>query len=197
MRVLSCMDIHGHKMNSMAAFAAACGRGLLRTWRPGWAPAMTMLVTLAQAPTAGAAAVVGGEVPDFALRTLEGQNLRLSEFRGEVVLVNFWATWCGACREQIASLQDLHAKYGKAGFVLLSVNLDDDTVRAIDMARRLKISYPVLMDERKEVAKQYQLENLPLTVLVDREGIVRQVYSNFKAGDEKVYLEQVRGLLKE
>jgi len=159
--------------------------------------AMTLAVTSAYTPAAGAAATVGGEVPDFALRTLEGQNLRLSEFRGEVVLVNFWATWCSSCREQIASLEDLHDKYRKAGLVLLSVNLDDDAVQAADMARRLKISYPVLMDGRKDVAKLYQLENLPLTVLVDREGTVRQVYPGFKKGDEKAYLEQIRGLLKE
>ena len=143
------------------------------------------------------AAVEGREAADFALRSLDGQNLRLSEFRGEVVLVNFWATWCSDCREQVTALDGLYSKYHKAGFVLLSVNIDDDRERAADMVRRLKLSYPVLMDERKYVAKLYQLDSLPLTLLMDREGTIRHVYSGYKMGAEQSYLEQVRDLLKE
>ncbi len=141
--------------------------------------------------------MTGQAAPDFALRTLERQNIRLSEFRGEVVLINFWATWCGACQQELAALDDLYAKYNRAGLVMLGVNIDDDAGRAAEMVRKLKVSFPVLMDQRKDVARLYQVQDMPVTILVDREGVVRNWYDNYKPGQEKQYLEHVRELLKE
>ncbi len=80
---------------------------------------------------------------------------------------------------------------------MLGVNIDDDAGRAAEMVRKLKVSFPVLMDEHKEVARLYQLQDMPVTLLVDREGVVRVWYDNYKPGHEKQYLERVRELLKE
>ena len=165
--------------------------------RPGIAAVAFCLVLFSPDPARSAQSMTGQAAPDFALRTLESQNIRLSEFRGEVVLINFWATWCGACQQELTALDDLYAKYNRAGLVMLGVNIDDDAGRAAEMVRKLKVSFPVLMDEHKEVARLYQLQDMPVTLLVDREGVVRVWYDNYKPGHEKQYLERVRELLKE
>lgn len=137
------------------------------------------------------------EAPDFALRSLEGQNLRLSEFRGEVVMINFWASWCGACRQAMPALNELDEKYRRAGLVLLSINIDDETQRAEQMALGLKIRFPVLRDEQKAVSRLYQADTMPLTVLVDREGTVRYSHVGYNLGDERKYISELRTLLNE
>lgn len=137
------------------------------------------------------------EAPDFALRTLDGQNLRLSEFRGEVVMVNFWASWCGACRQAMPALNELDEKYRRAGLVLLSVNIDDENHRAEEMARGLKVRFPVLRDEQKSVSRLYKAETMPLTILIDREGVVRYSHVGYNLGDERRYLAELRTLLNE
>jgi len=151
------------------------------------------------APLAGSATstLVGRPAPDFTLRSLANENLRLSEHLGEVVVINFWATWCGPCRQEMPALDELYNKYRLAGLTLLSVNVDESVERAAEMARALKVSYPVLIDERKDVSRSYQVSAMPLTVLVDREGVVRYVTESYKPGNEKRYAEQLRELLNE
>jgi peroxiredoxin len=158
-----------------------------------------LALVFAGAPLAvwGASRLIGQPAPDFALGSIDDQNVRLSEHLGEVIVINFWVTWCGPCREQMTLLDELYAKYRRAGLVMLSVNIDATPDRAIDMARTLKVSYPVLLDVRKEVSKAYQVEAMPLTVLIDREGVVRYVADGYKSGDEKRYAEQIRELLNQ
>jgi peroxiredoxin len=141
--------------------------------------------------------LVSEPAPDFALRALERENVRLSEHLGEVVLLNFWATWCGPCRQEMPLLDALYSKYQRAGLVLLGINIDEDREHATEMAQTLKVSYPILFDERKDVARAYQLGTMPLTVLIDREGVVRYVSEGFKPGYEKQYTEKLRELLGE
>lgn len=141
--------------------------------------------------------LAGQEAPDFALKSASGSNLRLSEYRGNVVMINFWATWCGPCRQEMPLLDDLYARYNRVGFSLLGVNIDDDSSRAREMAEELGVSFPVLFDDRKEVSKLYQVEAMPVTVLVDREGKVRHVHLGYKPGYEEKYLTQIRALLRE
>jgi thiol-disulfide isomerase/thioredoxin len=144
-----------------------------------------------------AASLIKTPAPDFALRSLGNANVRLSEHLGQVVLINFWATWCGPCRQEMPQLEALHEKYQRAGLVLLGINIDEDRDEAIEMARTLQISYPILFDERKDVSRAYQVGTMPLTVLVDREGVIRYVSEGYKPGYEKRYTEQLRELLGE
>jgi thiol-disulfide isomerase/thioredoxin len=144
-----------------------------------------------------AADIVGQPAPDFALRSMKGPSMRLSEHLGEVVLINFWATWCGPCRQEMPLLDAIYTKYQRAGLIMLGINIDDDQGDAVEMAKTLKVSYPVLFDDRKDVSRAYQLGSMPLTVLVDREGVVRFVSDGFKPGYEKVYAEKLRELLGE
>ena len=81
----------------------------------------------------------GQTAPDFVLKSSVGDNLRLSEYRGDVVMINFWATWCGPCRQEMPLLDDLYSRYQRVGFNLLGVNIDDDSRRAMQMAEELGI----------------------------------------------------------
>jgi peroxiredoxin len=139
----------------------------------------------------------GRSAPDFALKSSTGENLRLSEYRGEVVMVNFWATWCGPCRQEMPLLDELYQRYERVGFNLLGVNIDDDSRKAMKMIEELGVNFPVLFDSRKEVSRLYEVEAMPVTVLIDREGNVRYVHHGYKPGYEEKYLDQVRSLLRE
>jgi peroxiredoxin len=139
----------------------------------------------------------GQAAPDFALKSSTGENLRLSEYRGDVVMINFWATWCGPCRQEMPLLDELYSRYQRVGFNLLGVNIDDDSRRAMQMVDELGVKFPVLFDARKEVSKLYEVNAMPVTVIVDREGTVRYVHHGYKPGYEDKYLDQIRSLLRE
>ena len=144
-----------------------------------------------------ASGLTGQMAPDFALKSSTGENLRLSEYRGDVVMINFWATWCGPCRQEMPLLDELYTRYQRVGFNLLGVNIDDDSNRAMAMVQELGVNFPVLFDDRKEVSKLYDVGAMPVTVIVDRAGQVRYVHQGYKPGYENMYLDQVRSLLRE
>ena len=147
--------------------------------------------------TLAASSLEGQVAPDFVLRSATGENLRLSEYRGDVVLINFWATWCGPCRQEMPLLDDLYGRYQRVGFNLLGINIDEDSRRAMQMVQELGVNFPVLFDENKEVSKLYKVEAMPVTVLLDREGTVRYVHHGYKPGYEQNYLNEIRSLLRE
>ena len=134
--------------------------------------------------------------PDFTLHTMNGPNMRLQEQRGRVVMVNFWATWCGPCRQEMPQLNRLYEKYHAAGFVLLGVNVDDDQQKAAEVAGKLGVTFPVLLDTDKSVSKLYDLSTMPSTVIIDRDGKVRYVHRGYLTGYEDSYEKQIRELLK-
>ena len=156
-----------------------------------------LLVTAFAATSLASSGLEGQSAPDFALKSSTGENLRLSEYRGDVVMINFWATWCGPCRQEMPLLDELYTRYERVGFNLLGVNIDDDSRRAMQMIEELGVNFPVLFDARKEVSKLYEVEAMPVTVLVDREGNVRHVHHGYKPGYEDKYLDQIRSLLRE
>jgi peroxiredoxin len=145
---------------------------------------------------AGAAVQMASMAPDFTLRTMNGANTRLQELRGRVVMVNFWATWCGPCKQEMPQLNRLHEKYSRMGFVLLGVNVDEDPRNAAAVAAKLGISFPVLLDTDKKVSDQYDLQAMPSTYLIDRDGKVRFLHRGYLGGYEEVYDKQIRELLK-
>lgn len=154
-------------------------------------------VATAVAPLAAAPSMVGKEAPDFALRGLDGRNLRLSEYRGQVVLVNFWARWAGDSRSEMSALDRINTTYQRAGLVVIGVSVDEDLRRAQDYAVAMGVSYPILFDTGSEIGKDYFLQKMPMTILVDRAGLVRYSIVGFKRGDERIFLDQIRELLRE
>jgi peroxiredoxin len=168
---------------------AMSGRGWKLLWAGGAA--------LALAGGGQAAVTVKGHAPDFTLRSMNGPNLRLQEQRGRVVMVNFWATWCGPCRQEMPHLNRLYGKYRDAGFTLLGVNIDEDQGKATHLAARLGLQFPVLLDTDKKVSRMYDLSTMPSTLLIDRDGRVRYVHLGYRDGYEDTYEKQIRELLKE
>src|SRR5580658_9233632 len=132
--------------------------------------------TLLASSTAAVPSLVGQDAPDFALKGLDGRNLRLSEFRGQVVLVNFWARWAGDSRQEMPALDRINTTYQRAGLVVLGVSVDEDLVHAREFAGAMKVSYPVVFDTGSKIGRAYQLQKMPMTILVDRAGVVR--YTN-------------------
>jgi peroxiredoxin len=159
--------------------------------------ALAALALLASAGLAWATASVGTAAPDFTLRSLGGPNLRLQEQRGQVVLVNFWATWCAPCRKELPHLNRIADKYRSAGLVMLGVNIDDDVRNAADVATKLGVKFPVLLDTDKKVSRLYDLNSMPSTLVIDRSGRVRYLHRGYQDGYETEYDKQIRDLLKE
>jgi peroxiredoxin len=140
---------------------------------------------------------VNDRAPDFTLKNLEGTNLRLDEYRGQVVLINFWASWCGPCRQEMPLLDRIHQRYSDAGFAVLGVNVEGTLGPAKETAAKTGVTFPVLVDENQRVSALYDLESMPSSVVVDRDGVVRYVHRGYKPGDEAKYLEVVKKLISE
>ena len=158
---------------------------------------MMLSASLASSSLAAAPSIVGKEAPDFVLRGLDGRNLRLSEFRGQVVLVNFWTRSDGDSRQQMPALDRINITYQRAGLVVLGISVDEDLRRSKEFAAAMSVSYPILFDTGTEIGKDYYLQKMPMTILVDRSGVVRYSAVGFRRGDERVYLDQIRQLLRE
>ena len=146
---------------------------------------------------ASAAITPSAGAPDFTLPSLEGSNLRLQEQRGQVVMINFWATWCGPCRVEMPHLARLYDKYRGSGFKVLAVNIDEDPYKAANLAKQLGMRFPVRLDTEKKVSRLYDLSTMPSTILVDRDGRVRYVHRGYREGYEDTYDKQIRELLRE
>jgi peroxiredoxin len=166
------------------------------------AKARRVVIILALAASAGAGRAValpqvGATAPDFASKSSTGRNVRLSELRGQVVLINFWASWCSPCRQELPLLSKIYTQYRSAGFALLAVNVDDNRKDAEGMLQRLDLKFPTLFDGGKSVAKLYGVDTMPATLVIDRDGRVRYVHRGYYEGYERKYEQQVRELLKE
>lgn len=158
---------------------------------------LALMFSVFAATSLASSGLEGQTAPDFALKSSTGENMRLSEYRGDVVMVNFWATWCGPCRQEMPLLDELYQRYSRVGFNLLGVNIDDDSRRAMQMIEELGVNFPVLFDARKRVSELYDVDAMPVTVIIDREGTVRYVHQGYKPGYEDKYLTQIRSLLRE
>ena len=127
----------------------------------------------------GQAVRVGSPAPGFTLPDLDGDPLSLNMFRGDVVLINFWTTWCPPCREEMPALQEAYENYQDNGFTVLAVNWTqvDDPEQVEPFVRELGLTFPILLDERGEVSEGlYNLLGLPTSVFVDRGGNVREIF---------------------
>jgi thiol-disulfide isomerase/thioredoxin len=119
--------------------------------------------------------------PDFSLKDLNGKNIRLSEQKGKVVLIDFWATWCPPCRKGIPELIEMQQEYGRDKFVVLGINLDQEDAKVVkDFAENYRINYPVLFYTPEVIAAYGGIEAIPTSFLVDKEGNVRQWVQGYR-----------------
>jgi peroxiredoxin len=136
--------------------------------------AMVSLVLLGLLGMAGRPPLVGGPAPEIVLPDLQGKEVRLSDFRRKIVLLNFWATWCKPCKEEMPAMQASYDKLRDEGFVVLAVNELEDTQKVAEHIRTHGHTFPVVMDHNNRVANQYGVVGLPASFLIDRQGIVRE-----------------------
>ena len=143
------------------------------------------------------AASVSGPAPNFTLKSLDGENVKLSELRGKVVLLNFWASWCGPCREEMPLLNKIHNKYEPLGFTILGVNVEEQSDAAKNFIAQRPVDFPILLDSSNEVSKMYDVVAMPTTVLIDRDGNMRFLHQGYQSGDEAEYRKMVKKLVRE
>ena len=118
--------------------------------------------------------LVGSPAPEIVLKDLQGRDVKLSDLRGKVVLVNFWATWCKPCKEEMPAMQASYDKLRDKGFVVLAVNELEDTARVAEHIRTHGHTFEVVMDHNNQVANKYGVVGLPASFLIDPQGIVRE-----------------------
>jgi len=141
--------------------------------------------------------LVGQQAPDLVARGLTGQNVRISEHRGEVVVVSFWSGSCNTCRNQLEALDRIARTYASAGLTVIGVNLDDDIARAEKFARSQSVQFPLLISAPENTGRDYHVDRVPMMVFVDRSGVLRAAHREFKARDEDLYVRELRTLLNE
>jgi thiol-disulfide isomerase/thioredoxin len=160
-----------------------------------------LLVALLCLPVSGLGASVGvGETaPDFSLPRLvegDGQRMALADFRGTVVYVDFWASWCGPCRLSFPQLEVLREEFGPRGFEVLAVNVDEFKPDALLFLQQIPVSYPVVRDAGGETPATYGVLGMPTGYLIDRQGIVRKVHQGFRKSDGDKLRSEIVELLE-
>ena len=155
--------------------------------------AMTAIVIA----SAAFAADTGGPAPAFTLTALSGGQTALSQYKGQVVLVNFWATWCGPCQQEMPLLDQMYKKYKPAGFTLIGVNVDKEEPAVKELLARKPVSFPVLLDPANQVSKAYHVDEMPSSVIIDRKGDIRYIHRGYRPGDENDYQDRIRQLIRE
>ncbi len=137
----------------------------------------------------------GQTAPEIALKDLSGKAIKLSQLKGKVVLVDFWASWCGPCRESLPFLDKLSKSYREQGLVVLGVNIDNDAAAARKFLKDLPVSFAVVNDAEKQVAKAYAPPTMPSSYLIDRQGKVHVVHAGFRRSDAAKIEAEIKNLL--
>ncbi len=132
--------------------------------------------------------------PQYVLQDLDGRTVRLSDYRGKVVLINFWATWCPPCRAEMPDLVRLQREHGKEGLRIIGITYPpENKTRVRRFAKSLKVNYPIILGTRQTKARFSSDETLPLTVVINREGKVSDIISGILLREE--FDEKIKPLL--
>jgi len=134
---------------------------------------------------------------NFTLKSQTGKNIKLSELRGKVVLLNFWATWCGACLQQFPLLNSYYQRNKNKGFTLLSINIDEDLLTATRLVQKRHFDYPVLFDPYNQVSRLYSVDDLPTLFIIDRDGFIRHTLDDSKIKQQAITQHVIEDLLNE
>jgi peroxiredoxin len=138
---------------------------------------------------------VGKKALDFSLPSANGEVIALQNFRGKVVLLNFWATWCGPCREELPELTRLQQKFYKQGLVVIPVTVDNELENVHDFVKKYEIKLQTLWDQRKKVAAAYGVERMPSSYVIDRNGILRFIHRGYSLEELKRIEAEIDELL--
>jgi len=144
------------------------------------------------------AAGAGEPAPSFSLPNLvTGKSMGLSHYKGRVVYLDFWASWCGPCRESLPQLNTLRNELKRKGFEVVAVNLDENTEDAKAFLKQFPVDYPILLDPEGRVPGKYELPGMPTSFLIDKRGNIASVHVGFKSEDMPKIRDEVIGLLRQ
>ena len=130
-----------------------------------------------------------GPAPDFQMSLFSGQEFALSDLQGSVVVLNFWASWCGPCRQEMPAFESIYQEYKDRDVVFVGVATTDTEPEARSFAKQVGVSYPLGMDVNDEIGTQYEIRALPTTFFIDREGIVtRKISGAATEGTLRIFL---------
>jgi peroxiredoxin len=145
-----------------------------------------------------AGSTVGSQpAPVFTLANRAGGEVSLAALKGKVVMINFWASWCGPCRQEFPALDQIYGKYKPMGFEMVGINVESEKADAEKFLGATPVSFPILFDPENKVSGSYGVSAMPTTFLVDRQGRLRWQHRAYKPGDEAKYIEQIRAMLRE
>lgn len=158
-----------------ALVLAVCALGVLGIGAFLFLRAPGIALNAASDPTPETAARVGALAPDFTLADLDNKPVNLAKLRGQVVVLNFWATWCGPCREELGTIEKIRSQYADRPVVILGINQQEyaDSVRGY--AELYHLNFIMLLDLKSEVGRAYRVNGLPTTYFVDRVGVIRHI----------------------
>lgn len=139
----------------------------------------------------------GSIAPEFDLPNIGGGRSTLSEYKGSVVLLNFWATWCKPCKDEMPSMENLYGMLHGQGFELVAISVDDDVEPVLAFRDQYKLSFPILHDIDMAVANRYQTHRYPESLLIDADGKVISRFVGPREWDDPLYVERIRQLLSE
>ena len=159
--------------------------------------ALVAFVGLVAVATTAGALNRGSRAPEIGLRDTDGRLVRMGDLRGKVVVVDFWASWCAPCREELPVLERLYRRYKRHGLVVVGVNIDRDESNMNRFLRRTPLSFPVVHDGAHRVADRYQPPRMPSSYVIDQRGVVRHVHAGFRASDAGRLEREIRELLED
>lgn len=144
------------------------------------------------------AAVLDEKAPTFSLPDIySGESKTLEQYRGKVVYLDFWASWCGPCRQSLPLLNKLRDELGKDNFEVIAINLDEDPEDGKRFLEKYPVAYPVLTDTTGDTPQKYQLTGMPTSYLIDQSGNLRGAHQGFRTGDIDKIRAEVKLLLAE
>ncbi|HLP30464.1 MAG TPA: TlpA disulfide reductase family protein [Geothrix sp.] len=140
--------------------------------------------------------VLADTAPDFSLPGQDGKPVRLSELRGKVVYVDFWASWCGPCRQSFPWMNQLQAAWADKGLVIVAINLDQERPLADRFIEAMKPRFPVAFDPQGTTAEQYKVQGMPSSYIIDRQGNIHARHMGFREHETAQVTEAIRQLLE-
>jgi peroxiredoxin len=158
--------------------------------------ALAVVFAVALAPISATALEAGDRAPDFSLPSLDGKgNVSLAQFRGKVVYLDFWASWCAPCLKAVPEIEAMRKELASQGFAVVAVNLDQNTKKALRFLEKNPVGYPSASDPKGRLPKQYGVDTMPTSYVIDGEGMIRHVHRGFQRGDGVKLRTEIKKLL--
>lgn len=135
------------------------------------------------------------EIPDFQIKDITGKTITNKELQGKVVLLNFWATWCRPCAQEMPAFERLYQRYKDKGLVIVGISVDSETDFVKNFLKKISVTFPIAVDTKSEVANAYKVFTYPTTFLVDRHGVVQDFYLGSREWEEEAFIGTLEKLL--